>query len=233
MHNEIQRFTKLLEDATPILRVLHEEERLRPPMFNIFRVLGVATSEVKTHSALLAYLLDVNGNHGQGALFLNLFLGLLGERARNLGAPVEFPKADLAGWHCRSEVALPAGWGQVDILLTGPRCLVVIENKVYASDGGSQLNRYWRYARTQGVPFVLVYLTPHGVSPSNASLRAAAGTSVDSDDPTADDDSPHKHLILLSYREDIRLLMRRAVDLCGAISVSEILRHYGDLAGEL
>ena len=45
--------------------------------FNIFEILDRTTDEVKGHSAFLGELLDSNGTHGQGNLFLNAFLQLL------------------------------------------------------------------------------------------------------------------------------------------------------------
>ncbi len=46
--------------------------------FNIFQVLGMETSEVGTHSQLLAELLNPKGSHGLSEVFLRLWLEQLG-----------------------------------------------------------------------------------------------------------------------------------------------------------
>lgn len=50
------------------------EQRCTASAFNIFQVLGRIYDEVGTHSALLANLLNPQGSHGQGTLFLERFL---------------------------------------------------------------------------------------------------------------------------------------------------------------
>ena len=47
------------------------ELQLKTP--NIFQILGVARTEIR-HSNFLGWLLDPNGNHGLGKLFLTKFL---------------------------------------------------------------------------------------------------------------------------------------------------------------
>jgi hypothetical protein len=44
--------------------------------FNIFEILNLSTNEVRTHSAFISELLDQKGRHGQGDLFLRMFLSL-------------------------------------------------------------------------------------------------------------------------------------------------------------
>lgn len=47
--------------------------------FNVFNVLGMGSSEVKLHSALISELINPKGKHGQGMVFLNHFLKKLQE----------------------------------------------------------------------------------------------------------------------------------------------------------
>ena len=77
MSDEIIIFSELPRAAGPILREMRDSDILRPPTFNIFRVLGREYREIATHSALLAHLLDPQGGHRQGDLFLRLFLDSL------------------------------------------------------------------------------------------------------------------------------------------------------------
>ena len=42
--------------------------------FNLFRLLKIEASEVRTHSAFIAELLNPQGSHGQGDAFLKCFI---------------------------------------------------------------------------------------------------------------------------------------------------------------
>ena len=81
------------------------------------------------HSKLLGGLLDPYGAHGQGRLFLNSFLDLLG-----------FEKPTEGTWKISIED------DHIDILLrrTNPPSVIIIENKANdAVDQRGQLYRYW------------------------------------------------------------------------------------------
>ena len=62
-------------------RTERNEKRKRGELFNIFDVLNLRTSEVRTHSAFLAELLNPNGNHGLGDRFLRVFISTIPELA--------------------------------------------------------------------------------------------------------------------------------------------------------
>jgi hypothetical protein len=231
MSDEIWAFSELLHKAAPILSEMRDADCLRPPTFNIFRILGLQYREVGTHSALLAHLLDPESGHNQGTLFLQSFLDVVVERAKVRGQRLQLPIEIGSNWRCRPEVRLPNGHGQVDILIQGPSFSMLIENKIYAADQPNQLYRYWDYARKLWEHYVLVYLTPHGVPPSPQSLLPP--TSERESQQLPSDDSMEKRLTLLSYREDIRGMMLRSAKETQAVSIAEILRQYADLVGTL
>ena len=65
----MRKLNKLLRQISEIVlreKTQQEEKRKRGENFNIFRVLGLSTSEVRLHSAFLAELLNPNGDHGLG-----------------------------------------------------------------------------------------------------------------------------------------------------------------------
>ena len=67
----------LLIPALAVLRRRQENlDRADAPKQNVFRMLGWQSSEVRTHSALLAEVLDPRGSHSQIDLFLNKFLSI-------------------------------------------------------------------------------------------------------------------------------------------------------------
>ena len=143
MSDELTVFSELLRAAGPILHEMRDADILRPPTFNIFRVLGREDREVATHSALLAHLLDPQGGHRQGDLFLRLFLNVLGTHETIRGREFPLLAEDGSRWSCRPEVRLPNGYGQVDILVRVAGVSILVENKIYAGDRPNQLYRYW------------------------------------------------------------------------------------------
>ena len=114
-------------------------------------------------SAILAWLLDPHGSHGQGGRFLNLFLQKLS-----------------AGWPldaCEQAQVKTESWidgGRIDVQITsGHRCCI-IENKPWAADQPDQLERYLNqldFLRSQDQTltqsaYPLVYLTANGSPPT-------------------------------------------------------------------
>lgn len=217
-------YAALMASAGAALDEMRDLERLRPPTFNIFFALGHAYREVSTHSAMLAHLLDPAKGHAQGTLFLRKFLDIIQREAEHQGIPIRIPRLeDGSRWQCRNEVGLPRGLGRADILLRGPDLLLVIENKVHASDLEGQLSRYWEYAHTEAahhhlVPLV-VYLTPDGHPPTPQSMGEASGLA--------------SALVRLSYNEDIYELVQSTTGAISAVSVAEVLRQYAALVRRL
>ncbi|MBP5556836.1 MAG: PD-(D/E)XK nuclease family protein [Bacteroidales bacterium] len=139
-----------------------EEARKRGEKYNIFSVLGLETSEVQTHSAFLASLLNPDGNHGVGSAFLDAFV-----REMNL----EDLQLDTATSQVHVEHA--TGDGRIDILIFDHnKKAIIIENKIYAGDQPEQLKRYDDYAKQQFTNgYKLLYLTLDGHKPSEDSTK--------------------------------------------------------------
>jgi hypothetical protein len=82
--NEALRLvTPFVEKFEIELPTLKDNERIwevsAAPHFNIFQVLRIERKEEKLPSRFIAALLNPNGSHSQGQLFLNLFLGVARE----------------------------------------------------------------------------------------------------------------------------------------------------------
>lgn len=95
--------------------------------FNMLSLFNIGETQ---HSFLLAHLLNPNSDHGQGHLFLNVFLDLLKIERLN----------DNENWIVTAEK------GRIDVLLkrVQPHSVIVIENKSNnAVDQNHQLYRYW------------------------------------------------------------------------------------------
>jgi hypothetical protein len=169
----------LLHDARSLVarhRWLAQKQGLH---FNIFDILGLTSNEVRCHSAFLASMLDPDGPHGQGDLFLRLFLKEiceLGHPSSPVGS--EFPATMPWRVLVESRFSLAATatesalTGRIDLLLECGDRWIIIENKIYADDQPLQLERYERYARKRNKTSTLIYLTLEGGEPDSATLGA-------------------------------------------------------------
>ena len=152
---ELLRFTEAHNRHTEALA------RATGEHFNVFDILGIGHYEVKTHSPMLGELLNPKGRHGQGAVFLRLFLDQFG--ITDFVAGSETAKLHLE-YHV-GPVTEKSG-GRIDIVLKdGREATILIENKIYASDQENQMERYRDYEKKAH----LFYLTLDRRNPSNYS----------------------------------------------------------------
>ena len=138
---------------------LHERhEAMRPESFNVFSVLRSESDEINLHSRFLAALLDhVNPGEAQ---------------SRNLESFLKHV-ANIEGFSMQ-DVAVSRERYNIDILVTnGAKQALVVENKIWAGDQETQLQRYFDDMKRQGFRddnIFLRYLTPYGHDPSEKSL---------------------------------------------------------------
>ena len=167
------RLIVLLRDVNRARQEHELTARLTGENFNIFNILGLSTAEVRTHSAFLAELLNPEGSHGQGAVYLRLFLKRLSdvESITNSKAPAKIDAFQAEG--AKVVVEYPIGavdqedgtGGRLDMLLDdGYGKLIVIENKIHAVDQPGQLLRYHNFCEknTGATLIYLIYLTKYG-----------------------------------------------------------------------
>ena len=184
-------------------------EQQRAPRFNLFQLLGVAENEVGTHSALLADLLRPEGTHGQGTLFLDAFLTYCQKKWADFPRPQETTASVL--WTVGPK---NTHWGNLDLVIEAPQCklLLVIENKIHASEQPRQLWRYAQWMQQQtAYPLMgkaLLYLTPDG-----RCSTTAAGV----------------YYYRLSYHGDVAAWLRSILHELHASHVREALRQYLDI----
>jgi hypothetical protein len=153
--------------------------------FNVFRILGLESAEVRTHSAFLSELLNAKGSHGQGGLYLRLFTE-------------QFLIKDFDTVNSASEVekyispiaADNKNGGRIDIFIEDKdNRQILIENKIYAADQENQLLRYHRYNPKAD----LIYLTLDGNAPSEYSTGNALSA---------------ENMLCLSYKDHIMSWLR-------------------------
>ncbi|GAA4379645.1 PD-(D/E)XK nuclease family protein [Hymenobacter koreensis] len=128
-HRRQHALLELIPAITQHAAVNREYNRLTSAEINLFRFFAPGET---THSRLLAFFLNPRSQHGQGGLFLEEFLKVLGIRQPQCGAGHTW--------------TVTAEQGRIDVLLkrAHPHAVVVIENKSnYAVDQPHQLYRYW------------------------------------------------------------------------------------------
>ncbi|MCY4210369.1 MAG: PD-(D/E)XK nuclease family protein [Gammaproteobacteria bacterium] len=223
MNDTTSRISGILEQVRLLKSKYDELAAVTGEQFNVFSILGVETDEVRTHSAFLTDLLDPQGSHRQGGAFLKLFLGL---DALKSSKSEEYRNPDTFQVSKEASTAQ----GQIDILLESKDACIVIENKIYAQDQISQLNRYYQYAKkkfSHDKQIKLIYLTLDGSLPDEKSLKAVNGQG--------------RHLrkdevVCLSYSEDIIKWLEDCMKLQEVQRVSpirEIVFQYRDLLKQL
>lgn len=170
---ELLRFTEGHRRHTKALA------RATGELFNVFEILDIGHYEVKTHSPMLGELLDPKGSHGQGAVFLRLFL-----EAFDIQFDAEGECADVKLEYTFRGSADGEPSGRIDIVLQdGKGSIVVIENKIYHGHRNNQVERY----RTKFPRARLFYLTLFDGTPEGFS----------------ENDLQRLHCECISYAEDI------------------------------
>lgn len=204
----MEELNQLLKGISNIIlqeKTQQEEKRKRGENFNVFKILGLSTSEVRLHSAFLAELLNPNGGHGAGDKFLKIFIEEISHKSDGYNNH-DFVFDTLSVKEVKVEKDIgpveDEHGGRIDICLEDEKgCYVIIENKIYAGDQSKQMKRYWHYAQEMcnknTNKYRLIYLTLDGHEPSKDSLV----------------DLQSEAYICLSYNHDIIPWLNRCVEL--------------------
>lgn len=192
-------------------RAQAEQERNEAPKFNIFQILENKSLE-KHHSRFLGDLLDPNGRHSQGQIFLRQFLAEI--RLDNIKND---PRLETLQVTLELESKI-TGESRTDIIVRcSPLFLIVIENKIGAGEGQSpdgtwQLKKYrdWLDKQSGFEEKKLIFLTPDG--------RESAS---------------HKEDLRLSYISQIRPLVTSCLNEIRAPRVQHALQQYLEAIDDL
>lgn len=154
---KLQQLQSLLNQIGLIVKKNNEILDATGGRFNVFNIIGLASDEVKLHSALLAELLRPNGSHGLKDEFLKEFVKII----------------NIENFHCESakvivekhigEVTDIEG-GRIDIVISDKfKNAIIIENKIYAGDQKAQLIRYDSHGKKHFYSkYKILYLTLDG-----------------------------------------------------------------------
>lgn len=135
--------------------------------FNIFSILNLNRQEIR-HSAMLAWLLNPQANHGLGIAPLKiLLLQLVDSLSENdrINALLTISTLDSSDVDVTTESDTKTG--RIDILIEMDSFVIGIENKIDTKDARGQLSKYATYMKQQfpNKLSCLIYLTPEGAAP--------------------------------------------------------------------
>ena len=124
--------------------------------FNIFSILRKSSDEVNLHSKFIYELLNPNGSHQQGDIFLNLFI-----KEINIDFIID-------------NIDIYREQDNIDILIQSKEQSIIIENKIYTEDHSEQLSRYLDKVKNKGYKkenISLIYLTLFGEEPNEEKVQ--------------------------------------------------------------
>lgn len=174
MTNSINSLLHEVEKLAIARKEREREAQKRGEKFNVFEILGMQSNETRLHSAIIAELLNPEGNHGLGAEPLRTFVtevcndSLADFKCDNAKVFIEYNIG-------RVEADYDVG-GRIDIVIKdGEGKAIIIENKIYAGDQPKQISRYNKFANdTFGKSnYQLFYLTLDGHSASEFSEQGS------------------------------------------------------------
>ena len=145
--------------------------------FDALKLLEVWDDE-KSHSNVLAWLLDPHENHLMGDFFLRSFLSETEAASRELLQDADWSNTDIRReWH--HVVGGKAGRLDILVLSEDTKFVCAIENKVFSGEHSGQLTRYRKALKSQYGTYTRshVFLTPQGTAPKDK--ERCRWTSVD------------------------------------------------------
>ena len=166
--SEKEYFEKLFADMSKGYMAAKAEADRQRAMgkhdYNIFTLFHDFSDEVNLHSNFIASLLDPNGDHYKGDLFLKLFLETCGIDDFSIDT---------------STATVFKEFKHIDIYISDGKKHIILENKVYAKDQPTQIARYIETIKDEGAKesdrvkdedICVLYLHPDGKLPDNQSF---------------------------------------------------------------
>ena len=156
--------------------------------YNIFTLFHYFSDEVNLHSNFIASLLDPNGDHYKGDLFLKLFLETCGIDDFSIDT---------------GRVTVFKEFKHIDIYISDGKKHIILENKVYAKDQPTQIARYIKAIKKEGAEdedIYVLYLHPDGELPKENSL---GGYKLNQNNAKLEKDGSSINFKVISYGKEI------------------------------
>jgi hypothetical protein len=151
---------RLLADVTDIIKRYEAERQKTGEKYNLFRIMRTGMDEVKI-CRVLAELLNPEGSHGRGDLYLKRFV----ERIGAINSVYE-KIGDETAW---VDAEYPTNTGRrIDIVIGNGKIFAPVEVKIRAGDQPAQVADYFAFAKTKNECHVpVIYLTVDGCQPND------------------------------------------------------------------
>lgn len=209
MQQEKQHIIQLLISQVIRINEKYEEiKKIKGENFNIFSILKLERYEVQTHSNFIYELLNYEGSHNQGTLFLELFLNkvLKLEDYGNI--------KNVYQEHATNDNR------RIDFVIETQNYQIGIEMKIDAGDQINQLFDYKKELDKAGKESKLYYLTLTGYEASEKSTNATLQV--------------HKDYFLISFKDDIYDWLEACIEKSATTPLlREGLVHYKNLIGKI
>jgi len=130
--------------------------------FNLIKLLN-PTNEENKFSDIIKLLLDPNGEHAQGDIFLKLFFKTVLKLRNN--QIDNFPLDHLSLKEAKILREKSMETKRVDLLIDSKNKnlpVIALENKIWAPETKEQLKKYFEYLKSKYKNFILIFLTPYG-----------------------------------------------------------------------
>ncbi|MGB1216819.1 MAG: PD-(D/E)XK nuclease family protein [Saprospiraceae bacterium] len=174
--------------------------------FNIFPILRKLHDEVHLHSQFIFELLNPNGSHNKGTIFLESFL-----------EEIKIDSFEL------EEIEVEKELYNIDILINNKHQAIIVENKIRAKDQDKQIERYYNLIKEQGFREIkIVYLKPFEENPSKESLGDLPSEVIE------------KELIVISYHKEILNWIEKCISISTRHpALRETLIQYSNVVKEI
>ena len=219
---ELERIKKFFDPLIFGYRVAKEiEKRTDKYLASDFDLIELIKPDENKVSDVMKLLLEPDGKHGQGKLFLRKFLEVLNKKLqeRSKGLPGDIENLLDCDTTVEREVESE---GRIDIRIDfkekGRSFLIIgIENKPWADDQTGQLERYSEYLENKsGGNYVLLFISGDGRLPSKHSIREGKRKDLEE----------NGKLVCSSYRGFLLPWLKECLKECEADKVRWFLKDF-------
>ncbi|WP_457642243.1 PDDEXK-like family protein [Persephonella sp.] len=161
-------FTKASIEYKAYKKIKKEIDRYLSTDFNLIEIIQPDENKI---SDVIKLLLEPDGVHGQGVLFLKIFLKKL-EGFTNKDIFIDFSKVEIEREKTTSLLKDKEN-RRIDLLIKSNSYVIGIENKPWAGEQENQLEDYFNYLKelSRSKEFLLIYLHGFGEKPKSISEK--------------------------------------------------------------
>lgn len=156
-----------MEDYLNIFSDYKAPDPISDDNFNIFNVLDIEYDEVRLHSKILKYFIELD----QGKSFFKVLTETFPKKKAWLEQCMSSDNVKVIIEKSINSMEEDLTDGRIDLLINFKNFSIIIENKIFAKDQENQLIKYYNYVESSGKAFLILYLTPNGSLPNEKSIE--------------------------------------------------------------